>query len=236
MRLATWNLNRCRSSAKRAIALREGMRHVDADIWVLTETYVDFSPSPNFSLLAHSVDAPDRDAENGECWTAIWSRIGGKPTRLTADLERTAAATIDGCTVVGTVLPWLTDSRNATLKGGALFRTKLKEQAKDWQRLRAEGGLCVAGDFNQDLLPVGHYYGSKEGRTTLRKVLSACELDCLTGGDDDPLSHTPKRVNIDHICVYKMRTVSAPRSSAWPPFDQLKGLTDHYCVYADIEL
>lgn len=237
MRLATWNLERCRSNtAKRATALRRDMHHVNADVWVLTETHVDFSPGSNFSLLAHSANAPDRNAKNGECWVAIWSRIGGHSTPLTADLERTAAAKIDDCVVIGTVLPWLSDSRDSRLRGKDLFCAKLEEQASDWQRLRAEGALCVAGDFNQDLLPTGHYYGSKGGRVALRETLSSCELDYLTGGSDDPLLGELGLATIDHICVHKMRSVNLSRSSVWPEAGQLnKQMTDHYCLYADLE-
>lgn len=235
MRLATWNLNRCRPNATRANALRKGMNHVNADVWVLTETNVEFSPGADFDLLAHSADAPDRNAENGECWVAIWSRLAGSSIQMTADCERVAAAMISGCAVVGTVLPWLSDSRDSKLTGEALFRARLSEQAEDWRQLRTGGAFCVAGDFNQDLLPAGHYYGSRGGRAALREALLSCELDCLTGGNNDPLSCAPGRANIDHICVHQMLPISYPRSSAWPPIGQLNGITDHYCIYADIE-
>ena len=121
------------------------------------------------------------------------------------------------------------------LSGEALFLRRLSEQANDWQRLQAEGALCVAGDFNQDLLPTGHYYGSKNGRAALRKALLSCNLECLTGGEYDPLANELGRANIDHICVHKMLPLQSPPSSAWPPAGQLKGLTDHYCIYATIE-
>ena len=236
MRLATWNLDRCRPSAtERANALRNAMYKVNADVWVLTETHVEFSPGPDYYLLAHSADAPDRDSKRGECWVAIWSRSAGDSVQLTADLERVAAARVGGCVVVGTVLPWLSDNRDPQLSGEDAFRARLSEQAADWQRLRAQGGLCVAGDFNQDLLPAGHYYGSKGGRDLLRETLSSCQLDCLTGGDDDPLVGELGLANIDHICIHRMLPSTHPRSSAWPPVGQLNGLTDHYCIYADID-
>ena len=181
------------------------------------------------------IGAPDRSAEDGECWVAIWSRLDGSCVQLTADRERVAAAKIDDCVVVGTVLPWLSDRREPTLTGSALFRNRLSEQASDWQRLRANGALCITGDFNQDLLPTGHYYGSKNGRVALRDTLLSCHLDCLTGGEHDPLINEAGRANIDHICVHKMLTLQSPPSSAWPPVGHLKGLTDHYCIYTDIE-
>ncbi|NJM98997.1 MAG: endonuclease/exonuclease/phosphatase family protein [Phormidesmis sp. RL_2_1] len=166
---------------------------------------------------------------------AIWSRLGGSSVQLTADLERVAAAKIDNCVVVGTVLPWLSDRREPKLTGEALFRARLSEQASDWRRLRDEGALCIAGDFNQDLLSAGHYYGSKNGRAALQEVLSSCDLDCLTSGEDDPLADASGLANIDHICVHQMLPLSSPRSSAWPPIGQLKGLTDHYCIYTEIQ-
>lgn len=235
MRLATWNINRCRPNTARADRLQKGINQVNADVWVLTETHIDFSPGPNFQLLAHSDNAPDRKAEHSECWVAVWSRLDGHRVQLTADCERAAAAMISDCSVVGTVLPWLSDSREPTLTGGALFRKRLSEQAGDWQRLRAKGALCVAGDFNQDLLSTGHYYGSKNGRVALKDTLLSCNLDCLTGGERDPLIDQSGRANIDHICVHKMLTLQSPPSSAWPSTDPLEGLTDHYCIYVDIE-
>lgn len=235
MRLATWNLDRCRHTTARADRLQVGMRHVDADVWVLTETHVDFSPGSDFCLLAYSADAPDRNAKSGECWVAIWSRLGGSSVQLTADCERVAAAKINNCVMVGTVLPWLSDSRDPKLTGKALFQARLSSQAADWQRLRAEGALCVAGDFNQDLLPAGHYYGSKSGRVALEEALLSCDLDCLTGGENDPLAGKSGLATIDHICVRNMVPLSIPLSSAWPSVGQLKGLTDHYCIYTNIE-
>lgn len=105
MRLATWNINRCRHNTARADRLQKRINQVNADVWVLTETHIDFSPGPDFHLLAHSDNAPDRSAERGECWVAIWSRLDGNSVQLTADRERVAAVKIGECVVVGTVLP-----------------------------------------------------------------------------------------------------------------------------------
>ncbi len=42
MRIATWNINRCRpGSPTRAVTLTSLMAKVDADVWVLTETFQD---------------------------------------------------------------------------------------------------------------------------------------------------------------------------------------------------
>jgi endonuclease/exonuclease/phosphatase family metal-dependent hydrolase len=239
MRIATWNLARCRpGSSARAVRLAELMAEIAADVWVLTETHRDFLPGPAYRLAAHSADASDRVGGRGECWVAIWSRLPAERVTLSGDLERVAAARVGGSVVVvGTVLPWLTDDRHPQLHGSAAFLARLAEQAADWQRLRAvaQCGLCVAGDFNQDLLPVGHYYGSAEGRRALKNALAAAELECLTGGADDPLAGTPGLACIDHICVCGLRPRGQPHSSAWPaPGTLPPGLTDHYGVWVDL--
>ncbi len=238
MRLATWNLERCRPGASaKAAQLLEWMGRIDADVWVLTETHRDFIPGTGYQLVAYSADAPDRDAGCGECWVAIWSRRPAAPVSLSANLERVAAARVGEVVIVGTVLPWLSDNRDPKLRGGAAFRARLTEQAVDWQRLRTfRGGLCVAGDFNQDLLLTGHYYGSAGGREALRVALSEAGLECLTGGADDPLAGSPGLACIDHICVGGVRVCGRPRSWAWPaPGELTPKLTDHYGVWTELE-
>ncbi len=87
MRIATWNLGRCRAGASpRAGKLLALMTHVAADVWVLTETWRDFSPGPGYQLVAHSVDAADRNAARGECWVAVWSQ-NGPVRRLRRDMD-----------------------------------------------------------------------------------------------------------------------------------------------------
>ena len=49
------------------------MAEVNADIWVLTETFVDRSPGPEFRPVFSPVH-PERRPNLDERWTAIWSR------------------------------------------------------------------------------------------------------------------------------------------------------------------
>ncbi|MBL9094689.1 MAG: endonuclease/exonuclease/phosphatase family protein [Planctomycetaceae bacterium] len=239
MRVATWNLARCRAASVRAARLRDWMARIDADVWVLTETYCDLSPEPAYTLIAHSASAPDRDSRDGEVWVAIWSRLTAEPIDLTADQERVAAVRIvsSDVIVVGTVLPWLADCRHAELRGADAFVDRLAAQSAEWRRLRDEGpgGLCVAGDFNQDLLTPGHYYGSRQGRSALRNTLAACGLDCLTADADDPLAARDGRASIDHITVAGLKARGEPRSHVWPPAGELNpSLSDHYGVWSDL--
>src|SRR5262245_36493386 len=128
MRIATWNLNRCRpGSSARAAKLAVLMTQIGADVWVLTETYRDFTPGADFRLAAQSAAATDRDAARGECWVAIWSRLPAEPVILMADLERVAATRVGATVAVGTVLPWLSDDRDPELSGEAVFRARLAD-------------------------------------------------------------------------------------------------------------
>lgn len=155
------------------------MAVVKADVWVLTETRLSFSPGEGYQLIASSDDAPDRGGE--ERWTAVWVRTGISGIQVsTADPERTACARLSGESggnfyIYGTVLPWLSDRRRDPLRGAAAFEAALADQELDWKRIRKDhpdADLCIAGDLNQDLLPKGHYYGSAAGRTALRSALA----------------------------------------------------------------
>jgi hypothetical protein len=121
LRVATWNLARPGSAGVRAERLRSHMAGVDADVWVLTETHLAFSPGPKFRLAATSSIAPDLKAD--ERWTGIWLRNGiDCASVITRDAERTACIRVVSkddppAFVYGTVLPWLNDVRRAPLKG-----------------------------------------------------------------------------------------------------------------------
>lgn len=242
MKIATWNLDRCRPLSRRGSNLSGHMAGIDADVWVLTESFRDFAPTEQHRLVATSADAPDRETEHGECWVAIWSRLSAEPIPLTADLERAAAIQLLDCgiVIVGTVLPWLGDSRQHPLRGSEAFQARLNEQAVDWERLGAEssGRLCVAGDFNQDLLPSGHYYHSAASRAALREALDRCNLVCLTGGANDPIASQAGLASIDHICIgmgLQIMSKSAPTSI--PRVGELSpALSDHYGVWTDLEV
>jgi hypothetical protein len=74
------------------------------------------------------------------------------------------------------------------------------------------------------------------GRAALREALAEAGLDCLTGGVDDPLAPSPGLACIDHICVGGLRAIGSPRSSVCPrPGESLRGLTDHYCTWVDVD-
>lgn len=216
------------------------MAVVKPDVWVLTETRLSISPGNGYQLIASSEDAPDRGGE--ERWTAVWVRTGMSGNQVsTADPERTACAQLSGENgrdfyIYGTVLPWLSDRRRDPLRGAAAFMAALADQEHDWERIRRDhpdADLCVAGDLNQDLLAAGHYYGSAAGRTALRSALVRNGLECLTGGESDPVLREGGGASIDHICVD--RGCRAGRVVVWPQREQLgRGLSDHHGVAVDL--
>lgn len=244
MRLATWNLMRARAGrGTRTTALLAHMDAIRPDVWVLTETFRDLQPGPEYTLVASSAHAPDRDAAAGECWVAIWSRVPASPINLRADPERTAAARLEPVggpplMIVGTVLPWLSDIRYAPLKGSDAFCEVLGRQAAEWRSLQQEhpdAALCVSGDFNQDLASA-HYYGSAKGRIALRQALADAGLVCLTAGPHDPLVDVPGHSSIDHLCVAGSLVANGrPTVGAWPEPPLSRGaLTDHFGVHVDL--
>lgn len=238
--VATWNLNYLSPNGERAKACRTKMADIQADVWILTETREGFCPGEGFTLIAESELASDLAGDRR--WTAIWAResLGGSKQK-TSDPERTACARLEIpggflLNVYGTVLPW----RGSTWRchksaGGQAFSEALVVQKADWLELRGNdpnGLLCVAGDFNQDLLATGHYYGSKKERKMLEDALEQANLNCLTGGKFDPVAkRDPDKANVDHICLGGTRPqISDVDTNAWSPQQQERLLSDHFGI------
>jgi hypothetical protein len=75
MKIATWNLAGVRPGlGARSARIREALGHIDADVWVLTESHPEFAPAAECRQVATSAQAPDRG--HGGCWVAIWTRDG----------------------------------------------------------------------------------------------------------------------------------------------------------------
>ena len=211
------------------------MTAVEADVWVLTEAHAQVAPGPEYELVARStpIGADDPD----DCWVAIWSRVGGAAISVSVD-DRASAFELptDEATplaVYGPVLPWLGSAwRDAPAIDGHAFAACLAAQAKDWATLSQGAHLCVAGDFNQDLLKAGHYYGSKRNRDALRNALAGASLTCPTA---DPVDHVWKHsgglaAGVDHICLSPgLSQLPHDRTAVWPAPEQRSArLSDHF--------
>lgn len=238
MKIATWNLeslNKLRPS--REAAFREAMAAIDADVWILTETWVGFSPGEGYRLVAESYAAKDLETQPDRCWAAIWSRWDAEIQTVKGQSDRMACGRFKNSghqdvVVVGTVLPWRSDQLWPGVDG---FCAALTIQAEEWSRL---WGACraaafvVAGDFNQSL-PHQNHYGSKQGAIKLEQALEDHGLMCVTTGND-PLSGNPR---IDHICINRSgRNPEGIPVGTWLiPRLEGKPITDHAGVYADFD-
>ena len=142
------------------------MRRPNADIWVLTETWLDFEPQPGGAmpsrLVAQTCHAQDLTLHSSRPadrrWVGIWSRLPAWPLKVSSDPERMACIRVElpqggDVLLIGTVLPWRADRRQAPRVGREAFCHALQAQAEEWGRLWGSthvSALCVAGDFNQE--------------------------------------------------------------------------------------
>lgn len=238
--IATWNLNYLSPNGERAKICRAKLLDIKADVWILTETYQGFKPGEDFCLIAESEHASD--LADDRRWTAIWARASFVSSQKdTRDPERTACARIvlpNGLPLYlyGTVLPWRGSTwREYKSAGGHAFSEALAVQKADWLDIRKndpEALLCVAGDFNQDLLASGHYYGSKRERKMLEDAMAQANLTCLTSGASDPVAKLDlQKATVDHIFLGGNQPIlSDVNVHALSPKQQETLLSHHYGI------
>lgn len=231
MKIATWNLERpSQKSQARRKAQVNRMRHVRADVWVLTETCSSVALDGYQSAATPSSGGRFGPTESA---AAIWvpTDWGMKPvasTFLWIVVEATPASSHRPLLVIGTIIP------NHAERG--LWGSRAQEaarQATEWTRLRREypdHRFIVAGDLNMTLhSDVG--YGCAAGRTAVRDGLVGAGLICATAVDIRESQHGGvSRGNIDHICIDgRSRIRCAP--SAW--FD--RDLSDHNGIAVEVD-
>lgn len=248
LRIATWNLDYLKRSGMSTDACRAKIKEIQADVWVITETPRDFDLGSSYNCIAES-KAPT-DLTEDKRWVKVWVKnsLAGRFLREDSnDSERTACAVGDLSTgqpfiVYGTVLPWLGSKwGEVPAKDGQAFLSALKTQSNDWVTLRdehKESFICVVGDFNQDLLEEGHFYGSKDGREALKKALSLSGFGLYTGGKNDPIApYAPGNAAIDHICIRvpESRVIDSVTTSAWTLVQDGSRISDHFGIMMDIE-
>lgn len=235
MRIATWNLQSDKKlTDEREALFRQAMTAVNADVWVITESWTNRCLLPDYSLVTQSCEAPD--LESHRRWVAIWSRLDAQSLDVQGQPDRIACCRIKhsgkSMVVIGTVLPWPRDRLWPNSQG---YCAALDIQAVEWRRLSAvfaDCGLVVAGDFNQSL-PHVRYYGSKQNETALNEVMESLELSCSTLGND-PLTNVPR---IDHISIRHngIRSPVNQQAGTWiVPRIRNKKTTDHSGSYVDI--
>ena len=242
--ISNWNLERIHPSQKRLSEIRRYFSESDANIWFLTETHIEVSPSEGFFPCFSG--SPERHSEEGERWVAIWSRWPVEPLdEFVSDPTRCAAGIIQNSPfgelmVYGTVLPWSNDWRGIPGVNGQAFEAALDLQKRDWLALKEKfpnATLILAGDFNQDLAS-WHYYGSKRKRSLLESALLECELIALTSGTSDPIARNSSPMAcIDHICISAKSDWNLDSTTRWPNTSMpIASLSDHFGVSIQITL
>lgn len=240
MRIATWNVESLKTlTPERKSAFHGAMAGVDADVWVLTETWTTFSPGPDYRLLARSQTAEDLKPWPDRCWVSIWTKppLVAMPLKVHRHSDRMAGGRIEtpgraDIVIVGTVLPWNGDK---LWPKATDFCAAVASQAEEWGALRGDPDGCtlvVAGDFNQSV-PYEQWYGSKTGEVAVNSALRELDLLCLTDGNC-PLAGRPR---IDHICVGRngLAPDCLPRIGGWAiPTVNDRPVTDHSGVYVDL--
>ena len=244
IRVATWNLERCSSRAWcKAPAQQRRLEAVDADIWVLTETFTSRSPGPGFTGVfspPHAERRPNLD----ERWTAVWSRWPIEQLDTPAPHRRgTIAARIatpaGPVIVYGTVIayqhePMHDDGRPA--RGWEVHMAEVTRQSAEWQLLRQqhpETPLVVAGDFNQARSGRPRSYGTTATRAAMTDALSRTGLRCLTEVDLVESGAITHRSHVEHICVSDELTASPVL--AWDRFDaDGVSVSDHPTLAVDL--
>jgi len=238
MRIATWNLQSDRTLTQERKALfQQAMQEVDADAWVITESWTDNCILPGYRLVSQSCEAPD--LKSNRRWVAIWSRLDTESLDVQGQSDRIACGRVKHSNkkdfvLIGTVLPWHFDVLWPNSSG---YSAALGLQVAEWQRLSTvfeDCDLVVAGDFNQSL-PHQRFYGSEQNATALNYAMECLDLYCSTLGND-PLTNLPR---IDHL--FSRRNEVQPdlawKTGTWEvPCIGDREITDHSGSYVDFDV
>lgn len=238
MRIATWNLDRPWKNGKtrRAAAQLARIQEVNADIWILTETYSGFELPGCLSVASPSSDGVYDGSESA---VAIWVRQDW-PIKLLSATNHSVVAEVlapmiaTPLVVYGSIIPW----RDA--RPGTAWERHLAEAARQthqWQEVRESmpsHALIVGGDFNMTL-HADTGYGTKDGRQVIRAGFDAARLSCPTAVDIRGPDFGLTRDNIDHIAVdWSLKCAVKP--IVWAGETRQEGkLSDHNGVAVDVQ-
>ena len=181
MRIGTWNLAGQWSPRHLELLTRE-----KCDVWLLTEVHPETSV-PGMQMHRTSTPMGER-----KTWAAIFSNADLVPAESDPHWA-TAAAHIDGLTVISSVLPWR--SRGPEWGGSTL----VEDVRRTLAAIRAQVDVTTiwGGDWNQ-ALEGGEHVGTLDGRNQILELLNASRLSVPTRSLG---SAAPGHRSIDHIAV-----------------------------------
>lgn len=245
IRVATWNLERRSVRAwSKVPGQQRRMNVVNADIWVLTETFTNRTPGEDFTG-AFSPPHPDRRPDPQERWTPIWSRFPITVLDDPAPHRRgTVAALVEtpvgplivyGCVIAYGHEPRHDDGRSA--RAWEVHAVEVERQRADWLRLRElhpDVSLVVAGDFNQGRSGRRWSYGTNAARQAVTDGLTAAGLSCWTEVDLVESGAISEPSHVEHICASTdLHQIGAIR--AWDRIDETgTALSDHPTIAVDL--
>lgn len=245
VRVATWNLERCPSNRS---GLAEAQQHridsVGADVWVLTETFVNRSPGPAFSGV-FSPPHPTRRSAEAERFVGVWSHWPIEPLNEPAPHRRGSIAAvvttpagpliIYGCVIAYGAERFFDDGLPA--RPWQVHAAEVQRQASEWRQLHEaypDVPMVVAGDFNQARSGRPHSYGTSASRSALSAGLLAAGLRSLTDVNLVASGQVSGRSHVDHICV-SGDLMAVGDVSAWDRRDEAGAkLSDHPTVAVDL--
>jgi exonuclease III len=200
MKIATWNLERPKTSSRKNESILEKLKGIDADILILTETNkcIDLEPEyagfPSKELMPSKVCAYTK----GENRTTIWSKKKFRKTREIQTCDSSTSVCVGFQTENGELLVY------GTVIGIVGHPSQnVDEQIDDWRRIVKSGAesLCIAGDFNVQFSRLDNF--TKKSKDKIIVCLSELSVTNLTCNIAE---------NIDHIAVSNQFLKNAPHS------------------------
>lgn len=189
MKILTWNIERPKKSNQLII---DKLAEYNADIVVLTETNTLINPDTEYSSIETETLIKGYDGIDyrvGENRTAIWTKYKTIEQHKTYDNYTSVCAQIE--------TPYGSLNVYATIIGvfgglGERFKSDLKNQLSDLEKLSSENPLCIVGDLNVTFS--GRVYPSHDARNRLNAAFEKLKLINLTSEMEN---------NIDHIILSK---------------------------------
>ncbi len=221
------------------------MTEVEADIWVLTETFIDRSPGDDFEGC-HSPHHPERRPDSRERWTSIWSRwpltpLTNPPPHRRGSVTAMIETPLGDLIVYGTVIAWgneptFADGSPALAWG--VHIAEIERQSKEWMAIRnnhPDIPLIVTGDLNQGRSGRKWDDGTKAARRALTDGLDAAGLACVTEVDL-VVTGQIERSHVEHICL-DPRLATSGDVLVWDRInDDGTRLSDHPTLAVDIAI
>lgn len=220
MKIATWNVERLKKQSK-LDKINALIEEINADILVLTETDIRIKPLS----FKNRIDTPKLTEIVPKYYAETENRISiftnyeiveqfetyDKYTSLCVELK----TEIGNLKVYGTIIG-IYGNRNKT------FKTDLKKQIDDFERLAQANNFCLIGDFNISFSD--NYYFTHFGRDELNKSFGNNHLELVT---------RQKKECIDHIAISKKFIKNAEMEII--EWNESKTLSDHKGIYLNLK-